>query len=121
MILWGKRDGGGDWDYVGSAWLSASCGIPGNGHGLAFDGTYFVSLIECGFCVGYLLPDGTHAKTLGQPGDIQNLGWAKVVAHEHHQDRALAREKMLRARYEETKKQRRPRTTRADDDDYAPG
>jgi hypothetical protein len=42
------------------------------------------------------------------------------LAHEHHTIRALAREKMLRARYEEAKA-KWPRSSRADDDDYAPG
>jgi hypothetical protein len=121
MIIWKKRDGGGDLDYVGEALLSASCGIPGHGHGLVADGTYFIDLIECGFCVGYLPRYGGCTETLGQPEKIQTLGWARVVAHEHHQDRALAREKMLRAQYEEDKAKRQRSSRAADDDDYAPG
>jgi len=98
MIIWKKREGGGDWDYVGSALLSASCGVPGNDHGLIADGTYYVDLTVNGFCVGYLPRYGGCTETLGQPENIQTLGWARVVAHEHHQDRELARETMLRAR-----------------------
>ena len=121
MIIWKHREGGGDWDYVGEALLSASCGIPGNDHGLIADGAYFIDLTESGFCVGYLPRYERCIETIGEPEKVQTLGWARVIAHEHHQDHALAREKALRARYEEAKAQRQ-RSSRADDeDDYAPG
>jgi hypothetical protein len=122
MIIWRKREGGTDENWVGEAFLSASCGIPGNGHGLIADGSYLIDRVMGSFFVVYHAPAGDPAKpVVWITRSIQTLGWARVVAHEHHQDRALVREKMLRARYEEAKAQRQ-RSSRADDeDDYAPG
>jgi hypothetical protein len=124
MIIWKKREGGGDDNYVGEAFLSASCGIPGNAHGLVADGSYLIDRIMGSFCVVYQPPAGVPIWITGrrrdQPESIQTLGGARVLAHEHHQIRALAREKALRAQYKEGKAKRQ-RSPRADDDDYAPG
>ena len=121
MIVWKKREGGGDDNWVGEALLSASCGIPGNGHGLIADGSYLIDRVMGSFFVAYLAPAGDSVVRLTdrrQEENIQTLGGARVLAHEHHQLRALAREKMLRARYEEAKANW-PRSSC--DDDYAPG
>jgi len=125
MITWKKREGGGEDNWVGIASLSASYGIPGNGHGLVDDGVYLIDRVMGSFCVAHKSPDHPAENvvvtwlTNKGPESIKTLGWARVIAHEHHQVRALAREKMLRARYEEAKAKRpHPKGT---DDDYVPG
>jgi hypothetical protein len=126
MIIWKHRKGGTEDNYVGEAWLSASCGIPGFGHGLVADGSYIIDRVMGSFVIAYQPPDYLNDPTVtwitgGQQHEtIQTLGWARVLAHEHHQIHALAREKKLRAQYEEAKA-RRPRPARDDDDDYVPG
>jgi hypothetical protein len=119
MIIWKKREGGGDDNWVGEALLSASCGIPGNGHGLVADGSYLIDRVMGSFFIVYQAPAGDSVWITGRQGEnIQTLGGARVLAYEHHQLCALAREKMLRARYEEAKANW-PRSSC--DDDYAPG